>query len=195
MLNAALSIIQEEHRSLGAVVQGLRYIVRESLAKSTLPDFSVLRAMVFYLDEFPEKLHHPKEDSYLFARLRVRTHEADSVIDELEQHHAESGLRVRDLERALDRLEGGAVDGLEDFSEAVAAFAEATLDHIAREEQTLIPLARKYLSPADWVEIGEAFGNNGDPRFDAAADSECRELFSRILRLAPPPIGAGPIRS
>jgi hemerythrin-like domain-containing protein len=195
MLNSALSVIHEEHRSLAAVVQGLRYIASESVVNNTLPDFGVLRAMVFYLDEFPEKLHHPKEDSYLFARLRERTHEADSVIDVLEQHHAEGGQRVRDLEKALDRFEGGAVDGRKEFSEAVAVFAEAMLDHIASEEQTLIPLARKHLSPADWVEIGAAFGENGDPRFDAAADLECRDLFSRILRLAPPPNGTGPIRA
>lgn len=195
MLNAALSVIHEEHRSLAAVVQGLRYIARESLVKHTPPDFAVLRAMIFYLDEFPEKLHHPKEDAYLFARLRERTHEADSVIDELEQHHAEGGQRVRDLEWALDRFENGAVDGPKEFSEAVAVFSDAMLNHIAREEQTLIPLARKHLSPADWVEIGAAFGENGDPRFDAAADLECRDLFSRILRLAPPPNGTGPLRT
>ena len=195
MLNAALSVIHEEHRSLAAVVQGLRYIARESLVKNTLPDFGVLRAMVFYLDEFPEKLHHPKEDSYLFARLRVRTHEADSVIDELTQHHAAGGQRVRDLKLALDRLEGGAVNGLKEFSETVAVFAEAMLDHIAREEQTLIPLACKHLSPADWVEIGAAFAENGDPRFDSTEDIECRDLFSRILRLARPMNGAGPLKA
>lgn len=191
MLNAALSIIHEEHRSLAAVVCGLRYLVRESRAKCKAPDFPMLRAMVFYLDEFPENLHHPKESAYLFARLRERTHDADSVIEQLEQHHAGSGQRVRDLERALGQFEGGAVDGLEKLSEAVEAFAATMLDHMACEEQTLIPLACKYLSAEDWVEIGAAFGENGDPRFDAAADLVFRNLFSRIVKLAPPPIGAG----
>jgi hemerythrin-like domain-containing protein len=26
--------------------------------------FEVLRSMLFYIDEFPEKQHHPKENSY-----------------------------------------------------------------------------------------------------------------------------------
>lgn len=185
MLNTALSVIHEEHRSLVAVVQGLRHIVRECLVKGTVPDFSVLRAIICYLDEFPERLHHPKEDAYLFARLRERTHVADSVIDELEQYHAKGGQRICDLERALDRFEGGTADGLKVFSDAVSMFAESMLDHIAREEQTLIPLARRYLSTEDWVEIGAAFGENGDPRFDAAADLDYRDLFSRVLKFAP----------
>lgn len=59
-------------------------------------------------------------------------------------------------------------------------------------ENTLIPLARKHLTAEDWVEIGAAFGENGDPRFDAGTDHECHDLFSRIVNLAPPPIGVGP---
>ena len=191
MLNSALSIIHEEHRSLTAVVKGLRYLVRGCQHRGTAPDFGILRAMVYYLDEFPEKLHHPKEDAYLFARLRERTREADAVIAELERHHAESGQRVRDLECALDRFERDADDGLSAFSAAVEAFAENMLEHIACEERTLIPIARRHLRVEDWVEIGAAFGRNGDPRFDAEADFECRDLFSRIVKLSPPPIGSG----
>ena len=191
MLNSALSIIHEEHRSLNAVVRGLRYLVLDSLQKGAAPDFGLLRAMVFYLDEFPEKLHHPKEDAYLFARLRARTGEADAVIAELQQHHAESGQRIRDLESALDRLESRADAGIDAFAAAVEGFSRSMLDHMACEERTLIPIARQHLSPEDWVEIGAAFGRNGDPRFDAEADFEYRDLFSRIVKLAPPPIGSG----
>jgi hypothetical protein len=60
------------------------------------------------------------------------------------------------------------------------------------EEKVVIPLAKKHLTPADWIEIAEAFGENGDPRFGATPDHEFRDLFSRIVNLAPPPIGVGP---
>jgi hemerythrin-like domain-containing protein len=194
MLNSALSIIHDEHRSLAAVVHGLRYLVREGRTKNTRPDFRVLWAMISYLEEFPEKLHHPKESAYLFARLRQRTHEADTVLAELERQHAAGAQHVRDLELALGHYEADIPDGLEKFSAAVEKFADEILKHMAFEESTLIPLARKHLTAEDWVEIGAAFSENGDPRFDAAADHECRDLFSRIVNLAPPPIGVGPAR-
>lgn len=192
MLNSALSIIHDEHRSLAAVVHGLRYLVRESETRNTRPDFRVLWAMISYLEEFPEKLHHPKESAYLFARLRQRTHDADKVLDDLERQHAAGTQHVRDLELALGRFEAGMSDGLEKFSEAVEKFADEILRHMAFEESILIPMARKHLTADDWVEIGAAFSENGDPRFDAEADQECRDLFSRIVNLAPPPIGVGP---
>lgn len=192
MFNAALNIIHDEHRSLAAVVHGLRYLVRESRTKNKRPDFKVLWSMIFYLDEFPAKMHHPKENAYLFARLRQRTHEADAVIANLERQHSAGGQHVRALEHALGHYEAGFADGLEMFSAAVEKFADEMLRHMAFEESTLIPLARKYLTPEDWVEIGAAFSENGDPRFDAETDQDCRDLFSRIVNLAPPPIGVGP---
>jgi hemerythrin-like domain-containing protein len=195
MLNSALSIIHDEHRSLAAVVHGLRYLVRERQMKNTLPDFRVLWAMIYYLDEFSEKLHHPKESAYLFARLRQRTHEADTVLAELERQHSAGARHVRELELALGHYEAGVTDGLEKFSAAVEKFGNEILKHMALEENILIPMARKHLTAEDWVEIGAAFSENGDPRFDAEVDQECRDLFSRIVNLAPPPIGVGPARS
>jgi hemerythrin-like domain-containing protein len=194
MLNSALAIIRDEHRSLAAVVHGLRYLVRGINERNSKPDFRLLWAMIFYLDEFPAKLHHPKEGAHLFARLRQRTHEADMVIAELEGQHVAGARHIRDLELALGHYEAGMPDGLVMFSAAVDKFSDETMKHMALEESTVLPLAKKYLTGEDWVEIGAAFSENGDPCFNAEADQECRDLFTRIVNLAPPPIGLGPAR-
>lgn len=192
MQNEAIDIILDEHRSLAAVLHGLRHLVREMRERNKAPDFRLLGAMLYYLDAFSEKLHNPKESTYLFARLRQRTHEADDVIDSLERQHAESSHLGRDLEHALARLEAGMPDGITLFSTAVDELMEEAWPHMATEEKVLIPLARKHLLPEDWAEIARAFGENGDPRFGTEPDHEFRDLFSRIVNLAPPPIGVGP---
>jgi hemerythrin-like domain-containing protein len=194
MQNAAISIILDEHRSLAAVLHGLRHLVREMRDRGKAPDFRLLGAMLYYLDAFSEKLHNPKESAYLFDRLKRRTHEADSVILDLERQHEESAQLGRDLDHALARLEAGMADGLTLFSAAVERLLEEAWQHMATEEKTLIPLARKYLTAEDWAEIAQAFGQNGDPRFGAEPDHEFLDLFSRIVNLAPPPIGVGPDR-
>jgi hemerythrin-like domain-containing protein len=185
LLNSALAIIRDEHRSLAAVVQGFHYLIQGMRESHTKPDFKLLRAMICYFEEFPEKLHHPKEDAYLFASLRRRTKEADRVIAELEQQHIRATRDVRDLALALGRYEAGKRGGLARFAVAAEKFSEQTLAHMALEESTVIPLAMQYLTPEDWVEIGVAFGKNGDPRFEADADQEYRDLFSRIVNLTP----------
>ena len=192
MSNAALAIIHDEHRSMMAVIHGLQFLVREIRAKAAAPDFKLFWAMIYYMDAFPERLHHPKENMYLFARLRERTGEADEVIDELEREHREGGLQVRALEQALGYFEAGKPDGLEVFAAASEKFSDEVRNHIDLEERILLPLAKRHLTAEDWVVIGDAFGENGDPRFGAEPDNEFRHLFSRIVNLAPPPIGVGP---
>lgn len=194
MQNEAIAIILDEHRSLAAVLHGLRHLVREMRDRGKEPDFRLLGAMLYYLDAFSEKLHNPKESAYLFARLRQRTHECDAVLDQMEREHGESARLGRDLEHALAGLEAGMPDGLTTFAAAVDTLMAQAWPHMTTEEKVVLPLARKHLTDDDWADIARAFGENGDPRFGSEPDHEFRDLFSRIVNLAPPPIGVGPDR-
>ena len=60
-------IIHDEHRSLAAVLHGMLHLVHAIRDRGARPDFNVLGAMIYYIDAFPERFHHPKEDEYLFA--------------------------------------------------------------------------------------------------------------------------------
>ncbi len=60
-----------------------------------------------------------------------------------------------------------------------------------KEEEQVFPLAEKLLTPEDWTAINLAFGENADP-LASEADGNFRKLFTRIVNLAPPPIGVGP---
>lgn len=192
MLNRALAIIHDEHRSLGAVLHGLRFLVRDMQEKGAPPDFKLLWAMIYYMDAFSERLHNPREDAYLFARLKERTHAADEIIATLEQQHAESAIHLRQLEQALGQLEAGMPGSLAAFAQAAEKHIEEAWQHMNLEEKVVVPLAKKHLTTEDWIGIAEAFGENGDPRFGAKPDHEFRDLFTRIVNLAPPPIGVGP---
>ena len=85
----ALRIVREEHERLAAVVHGMRHLARAMEEQGLRPDLKVLRAMLLYISEYPERLHHPKEDRFLFAPLRDHTHQHDAMLVELEVQHAQ----------------------------------------------------------------------------------------------------------
>ena len=58
----AIGLIQDEHRSLAAVIQAAEFLVRKYVREDKSPDFKLLHAMLYYVREFPERRHHPKED-------------------------------------------------------------------------------------------------------------------------------------
>ena len=190
----AIGIIRDEHRSLGAVLHGMLYLIREIRYAGADPNFEVFHAMLYYIDAFPERFHHPKEDAYLFKLLRLRHPDAAPLIDRLHAEHAIGAEKIRRLEQALVRYEQGGAAEFAGFAEAVAAYAAFHYSHMRAEEDELIPLARRHLTPADWEEIDAAFAGNTDPLFGTKASAQYADLFRQIVNLAPPPIGVGPER-
>jgi nucleotide-binding universal stress UspA family protein/hemerythrin-like domain-containing protein len=192
-LNAPLAIIGDEHRSLAAVVRSLEFLVQEARQRNVPPSFPLIRAIVHYIREFPERLHHPKEDAYLFRRLRERTSEFNETMDELERQHAVGRRLVDDLEQSVARYEADPATGFDAFAAAVERFADAQMQHMRLETKVILPAARQYLTEDDWAEIGRAFADNGDPRFSIDNDEEFRQLFARILNLVPKQVVGGAV--
>jgi hemerythrin-like domain-containing protein len=190
-MKTALNVIRDEHRSLAAVLHGLRYLVDEVREGRRKPDFQVLRAMVHYIDMFPEKLHHPKEDRYLFARLRQRTTEGNIVLDQLEAEHIHGAKLIRDLEQALLRWEMGDQGNFAAFAAEVERYADFHWRHMRQEEEVVLPLAERALTEEDWREIDAAFAGNADPLMGKDVEKDFGRLFKRIVNIAPPPIGVG----
>lgn len=189
-MKKAIRVLRDEHRSLTAVLHGLTHLARASQDGAVRPRFEVFRAMIRYIDEFPERLHHPKEDAYLFERLAARDPGARPLVEALRAEHAESAKRVRDLERALDTFERSWPESSGPFLGAVEDYAEFHRRHMQREEEEVLPAAERALREEDWRAIEDAFAGNEDPIADLR-EQDLAKLYTRIVTLAPPPIGLG----
>ena len=96
-----LEIIRDEHQALAAMLRSLSMLLAHARRHGAMPDFDVLRAMLFYIDEFPERLHHTKESELLFPRVRARVPALGPVLDRLDNDHALGETAIRELEHAL----------------------------------------------------------------------------------------------
>lgn len=181
----AVAAFKAEHRALGTVVAALQRVLNDVRQGLMEPDCRLLAAMLYYIESFPERLHHPKEDQYLFKALRARTREGSAVLDELQSEHVRTGQMMSYLAQTLVRFEGGAPDGLDSFTAAVDAYAALLADHMRKEEGIVLPLADAHLTASDWAEIAAAFAENRDPLFREDADEEMRRLRHRIANLVP----------
>ncbi|PWR18321.1 universal stress protein [Zavarzinia compransoris] len=180
----AINIIRDEHRSLSAVLQAWLHLIKTAEDGGEAPDPAAMRAIMHYIRHFPVALHHPKEEAHLFARLRQRTSEFNPDLDELERQHARDRQLLAELETLVEGQIAGTV-ALPTVREAVDNYARFLWDHLGREESVILPAAERFLTEADWAEIGAAFAANEDPRFGGEADAAYRQLFSRIVNLLP----------
>ena len=189
-MKESIAVLKSEHRSISAVLHALKELARMAHDATVRPRFQVLRSMVRYIDEYPERLHHPKEDQHLFARLVGRAPEARLLVEELQAEHEEGARLIRELERALLFMEEGWPLGAREFRKAVDAYAEFHWKHMRKEEQQLLPLAERHLLPEDWKAIDAAVAANTDP-IAGMQERDFEKLFSRIVSLAPQPVGLG----
>lgn len=191
MTHSSLRIIRDEHAALSAMLRSILLLLAQHRQHGTLPDFAVLRAMLFYVDEFPERLHHAKESQLLFPMLRARTAEAADVLDRLDRDHASGERAIRDLEHALLAFEMMGESRREAFETTAQRYIDFYLEHMGIEERDILPLCERVLQPGDWAELDAAFAANKDPLTGHEPADEYRELFSRIVRLVPAPLGLG----
>lgn len=187
----ALTIIRDEHRALASVLKGLQYLLDPVHSGRQKPDFALMKAILAYIEHFPDRLHHPKEDQYLFPVLRERDPSVCVVLDELErQHHSGPDVIAR-VAQAMRDCEANASQ-LASLKQAVDDYANFQWSHMRKEEQEILPAAERALLPADWELIDAAFKSNNDPLVGVERQQEFRELFRRVVNLMPAPMGLGP---
>ncbi len=192
MVHESIRIIRDEHSALAAMLQSLGLMVERGPDANRDNFFTVLRGMLFYIDEFPERLHHTKENELLFppvARLAPETREA---IARLEVDHARGTAAVRELQHLLTAWEMMGESRREAFHTAIKRYLGFYLAHMQLEESVILPAAQRVLSADEWRKLDDAFATNCDPLTGKySPDPAYARLFHEILTRAPAPIGLG----
>ena len=179
-----LQVIYDEHGALSAVLRSIGLLLSEHRRRGSLPDFTVLRAMLFYIDEFPERIHHTKESELLFPRIRERCPALRPVLDRLEVEHERGESAVRDLEHAVTGWQLMGDSSRESFQLLAQAFTTTYLGHMEVEENYVLPVAGEFLTAADWRELDEELCGQRSA-FNETLTRGHRELYSRIVAPSP----------
>ena len=191
MSHATVRIIREEHAALAAMLRSILLLLDQHRRDRTQPDFRALRAMLFYVDEFPEQRHHRKESELLFPKLRARTPLSRDMLDRLDAEHARGEHMIRELEHALLAFEMLGEPRRAAFEELARRYVDFYFSHMGLEEREILPLAERVLTREDWMELDEAFEANRDPLTGHAPEPDYEALFTQIVSVVPAPIGLG----
>ena len=107
------------------MLRAMRQLVDRGPAEDARQFFEVMRAMLFYIDEFPEQLHHPKESNLLFPKVLKKAPELMGAVDRLERDHLNSERAVRDLLHLLLAWEQLGLSRRAAFVESLGPYVES----------------------------------------------------------------------
>ena len=192
MNHASLRIINDEHSSLAAMLQSMRMMIERGPDDEPELFFDILRAMLFYVDEVPEKQHHKKETVLFFPLVARRSQQCDELIQRLNQEHANGEAKVRELQHLLLAWEILGDSRRQIFETEFATYFGFYMEHMHLEKTIIIPEALRVLSESDWATLNSAFSLNNDPlSISIPRDPIYDRLFTRITMRTPEPIGLG----
>jgi hemerythrin-like domain-containing protein len=192
MSHESIRIIHDEHAALAAMLHSLRMMVKRGPGKEPENYFDVIRAMLFYIDEFSDRLHHTKETELLFPPVAKRAPQLLEVIARLDKDHANGETSVREIQYLLLAWELLGESRRSAFVEGINRYLDFYLEHMRLEETLVIPEAEKVLTESDWKTLDAAFATNCDPLTGKyPRDPVYDRLFTRIAMRAPSPIGLG----
>ena len=188
----ALRIILDEHHALSVLLQSMSMLVRKGPGDQADRFFDSLRAMLFYIDEFPERLHHKKETELLFPMVAARDANTQEAIAKLDLDHSKGESAVRELQHLLMGWEFMGESRRAQFEEVFSRYLVFYRARMELEEKLILPAAKANLTPSDWLSLDAAFAANRDALTGKYPVEEGYErLFSYIARVAPAPIGLG----
>ena len=184
----AIELIKQEHRALARVLGAMQALVARHRDAGEARNFELFDAMLNYIENVPDRLHHPKEDRVLFAALLRHAGAGRKLISELAREHARGEPMITALRGAFQAFSYGTANGLNQFATAVDDFAEFYWEHMRKEEEQLLPLAVAHLAVDDWQRVESAFGDNTDPLFGAELAGKYRRLYQCIVEMTPAPL-------
>ncbi|GAB4478272.1 MAG: hypothetical protein OHK0044_25100 [Burkholderiaceae bacterium] len=174
-----------EHQRLAAVLQTIKQLALQIAQAPRAEDLRATRAMLVYLGDYPQRVHHRREDTELFARLRGRDAALDAVLERLRGEHDASVPAVLRLAHQLNRAEFGVAEERSRYRAEVDRFVADWYAHMSAEETEVFPAAERLLDDADWQSIAQALAHERDPLHGLAPDAPFDELLKQIVRIAP----------
>lgn len=140
------------------------------------PNYELMYDIVSYLRDYGDEFHHPRED-VAFERLAQRVPGMDLPLARLAQEHRVIKQAGEMLLRQIDAILGGNLVPRGELEMAAATYLVYYGNHLAKEEEDVLPLAAKHLTPEDWEAVKHALA--GDPLI--AVDAQrYRELRRRM---------------
>jgi hemerythrin-like domain-containing protein len=107
--------------------------------------------------------HHTGEDELLFPLLRERAALDPATMDRMEAQHAQVDDAVTIISAALPSWTTNADPGTgEQMATTIEAMMPTLIDHLAEEEQTLLPIVSVTLTQSEWDHLGK-HGMNAIP--------------------------------
>ncbi|HWO02529.1 MAG TPA: hemerythrin domain-containing protein [Blastocatellia bacterium] len=156
-MSAPLHVLKQEHRVIERALRALDGICIRLEWGDSVPS-SALAQLVAFLNEFADRFHHGKEETYLFPVLERRgiVREGGPLAAIVHQHETERELTA-EMRHAFGDYQDLHPESRQHFVDAARSYTAHLIAHIQSEDSILFRLADEILEDTDIAALKEGF--------------------------------------
>jgi len=172
MLNRLL--VEHDHILRKLNLLELQYL---DMCRGKTPDYSLMRSIIVYIQEYPEQIHHPLEDM-IYSILLKRVDDVEFV-QELITEHTQLEVVTRRLRELLESLPSD-IASKEQLKQQLSEFLVGQRQHIYTEEIKVYPLVQSVLTKEDWRQLQSMLPILDGPIFGRRTRDDYERLYREI---------------
>lgn len=147
------------------------------------PNYQLMRDAVHYLNNYADRVHHPRED-VAFERLVGHDPAYQFSVERLKQEHRAIAVAGAALLELLEETIQDTIIARATIESAASLYLVYFRNHLATEERDILPRVAAVLTPEDWALVKAAVPDIPDPLSGDDVYAEYRELRGWIAREA-----------
>ncbi len=178
------NIIDQLHRDHINVSKVLNLLNQqyEIMRTDEAPDYILLSDILDYFRNYPDHIHHPKENA-VFEEFLKHHNEIQDTFRELMKEHQDMARMTHDLQEIINSVLDGAMVAKDDLVQRLDDFIDCQKRHMDTEESRVFPLLRKKLTSSDFQSIEANLPPKEDPLFGEVVKKRYEALYQHIVNL------------
>ena len=177
-MSDAILLLRLEHGNMARLLDWIDDQIK-TLDTGAAADYHLLSQAMYYLQNYPDQCHHPKEDLVLEVIARRNPGAAADIGDLSVEHKKLAQLTDRAAAAVSNNVNANRNDKLAGtLRDLVAEYRR----HMTKEEEIFFPCALEVLERSDWSSIDFELFDRDDPLFDHSQEQRFRELREGVSR-------------
>jgi len=179
-IEKTMNELRTDHRNM---VQLLDLLDAETvrLASCDEPDYDLIYDIMTYMSEYPDAVHHPKEDM-IYRHVKANYPDIDESLSHIEVDHKALGEASSELRRDIDAIGADSVVSRESLAASLRKYSEHLRKHMYWEEKNLFELADALHDDESWTALLKSYDQANDPLFGSQVERRFQKLFNGIQR-------------
>lgn len=177
--------LRNDHANMRGLLNVLADLASQLHQDDLDVDYHLMLDILDYFTCFPDAVHHPIEDQ-LFTRLLENAPELSADVAELKAEHKLVAVEGQEIYKDLQGICAGHMVARQRLIEMTEAFISNQLQHMEREENYILRIAREHIREDEWDAFEALHKSEIDPLFCDTVRDTFERLRVHVMESASP---------